>query len=283
MTDPRARCQTRLGLLLLVGLLPPWYAAADVVDSVNTVRDGGCGGRVAGVAPLRESARLDEVAKRLSQGSALRTAEQSAQYHAVSSFSVSISPVQLSGDVERLVEQQFCRQIVNPAFREIGTWRRGAVVWIAVAEPFAPPARRDRGYISHRVLELTNEARAHARRCGSTPYAAAPPLELNTVLGRAARAHSADMALWGYMDHTGRDGSSPQERITRAGYRWREVGENLASGMMTPEEVVAGWVRSPDHCANVMDPLFREMGVAFGVNPHDDAGVYWAQELGAPR
>ncbi len=283
MTDPRKRCQTLLALLLLAALLRPWSAAADVVDSVNTVRDGGCGGRVTGVALLRESARLDEVAKRLSQGSDLRTAEQSAQYHAVSAFSVSVSPVQASGDVEGLIARQFCRQIANPAFREIGTWRRGAVVWIAVAEPFVPPARRDRAAISRRVLELTNEARAQARRCGPTPFAAARPLTLNASLARAARAHSDDMALWGYMEHTGRDGSTPQQRITRAGYRWREVGENLASGMLTPDEVVAGWLRSPDHCANLMDPLFRQMGVAFGVNPHDDAGVYWAQEFGALR
>ena len=90
------------------------------------------------------------------------------------------------------------------------------------------------------------------------------------------------MALFGHMDHTGRDGSTPAERITRSGYHWSEMGENLASGVMTPEEVVAGWVESPEHCANLMDPLYREMGVAFAVNPHNDAGVYWAMEFGTP-
>jgi len=279
MTDLRTRCQI---LLLVPALLGPPYAAADVVDAINTVRDGGCGGRVR-AAPLRENERLDEVARRLSQGSDLTTAQQAAGYHAASSFSVSISHVPPSGDVERILATQFCQQSTNPAFREIGTWRRGGTVWIALAEPFAPPTTRERGAISRRVLELTNQARAGARRCGATPFAVAPPLTLNATLGRAALEYSKQMATWGYMNHTGHDGSSPAERITRSGYHWREVGENLASGIMTPEQVVTGWLGSPEHCANLMDPLFTQMGVAYAVNPHDAAGVYWALEFGTPR
>ena len=279
MTDLRTRCQI---LLLVPALLGPPYAAADVVDAINAVRDGGCGGRVR-AAPLRENERLDEVARRLSQGSDLTTAQQAAGYHAASSFSVSISHVPPSGDVERILATQFCQQSTNPSFREIGTWRRGTTVWIALAEPFAPPKTRERGAISRRVLELINQARARARRCGATPFAVAPPLTLNATLGRAAQEYSNQMATWGYMNHTGHDGSSPAERITRSGYHWREVGENLASGIMTPEQVVTGWLGSPEHCANLMDPLFTQMGVAYAVNPHDAAGVYWALEFGTPR
>ena len=155
-------------------------------------------------------------------------------------------------------------------------------MWLALAEPFRPPAPHDQGEVSRRVLELTNQARARARRCGPTPFAAVAPLMLNARLSHVAQRYAQDMAAFGYMDHTGHDGSSPAARITRSGYRWREVGENLASGIMTPEEVVAGWLTSPDHCANLMDPLFREMGVAFAVNSHRDAGVYWAMEFGTP-
>jgi len=280
MTDLRARCQL---LLLLAGLLAPWCAAADIVDAVNIVRYGGCAGRVHSAPPLRESERLDEVAKRLSQGSDLTTAQQAAGYHAATSFSVSISHVPVSGDVEQIVTRQFCQQATNPAFREIGTWRRGSTVWIALAEPFAPPPARDSTAISRRVLQLTNQARAQARRCGATPYAAAPLLSLDATLERAARDYARQMATWGYMDHTGHDGSSPAERITRSGYRWREIGENLASGQMSAEQVVSGWLGSPEHCANLMDPLFRQMGVAYAINAHDRMGVYWAQEFGSPR
>jgi uncharacterized protein YkwD len=282
MTDLRSGCQFLLLLLARLALLAPLACAADVMDAVNAVRDGGCGGRPGGVAPLRESALLDEVAHRLSQGTDLRTAEQFAGYHAASSFSVSISHVPPSGDVAVIVARQFCPQVSNPAFREIGTWRKGADVWIALAEPFRPPAPHNQGAVSRRVLELTNRARARARRCGATPFAAVAPLTLNATLAHAALLYAEDMATFGYMSHTGHDGSSPAARITRSGYRWREVGENLASGIMTPEEVVAGWLDSPEHCANLMDPLFSQMGVAFAVNPHREVGVYWAAEFGTP-
>src|SRR6266699_3138613 len=165
MTDPRIRCQILLLLAaLLVALLAPLAAAADVIDYVNSVRRHGCGGHAGGLVPLRESTRLDEVAQQL------------AGYHAASAFSVQISGVPPSGDVGRVIVRQYCEQSTNPAFREIGTFRRGADVWVALAEPFAPQAVRDRAALSRRVLELTNEARARARQCGSAYFEAAPPL-----------------------------------------------------------------------------------------------------------
>jgi uncharacterized protein YkwD len=281
MTDLRTTCHSAVALLLALHV--PAAASADVIDSVNAVRHVGCDGSHPGVAPLRENARLDEAAHRLSQGTDLRTALRSAGYHEVSSFSVSISNVPPSGDVERTLARQFCQQVINPAFREMGTWRIGTSVWIALAEPFTPPATADLGEVSRRVLQLTNEARAHPRRCGTTPYAAAPPLSTSTKLSQVALAYARDMAAFGYMDHTGRDGSSPAERITRGGYRWSEVGENLASGVMRADEVVAGWLGSPEHCANLMNPLYQQMGVGFAVNPHDQRGVYWAMEFGTAR
>jgi uncharacterized protein YkwD len=279
MTDPRRGRH----LLLLVALLLPVAAAADVVDAVNAVRRTGCDGRPGGVPPLRENRRLDEVAHRLAQGAPLEAAEQRSGYHAVSSFSVEISGVPPSGDVAAILGRQFCPQATNAAFRELGSYARGGDVWLAFAEPFAPPAAGDLGAISRRVLALTNAARGHPRRCGATAFAAVPPLTLNATLARVALDYAHDMAAHGYMDHTGRDGSSPQGRVTRAGYRWREVGENLAGGVMTAEAVVDGWLQSAEHCANLMDPVFREMGVAFAVNPHDERGVYWALEFGTPR
>ena len=281
MTDLRTRCHTALALL--AALLLPAAAGAEVIDSVNAVRSSGCGGRYRGAPPLRENARLDEAARRLSEGTDLRTALQSAGYHEVSSFSVSISNVPPSGDIERTLALQFCQQVTNPMLREMGTWRRGGTVWIALAEPFAPPAPHDLGDISRRTLSLTNEARARPRRCGPTPYAAAPPLASSAALAQVALAYARDMAAWGYMDHTGRDGSTPAQRVTRGGYRWSEVGENLASGVMTPEQVVGGWLASAEHCGNLMDPRYRHMGVAFAVNPYDKRGVYWAMEFAAPR
>ncbi|HXW74272.1 MAG TPA: CAP domain-containing protein [Steroidobacteraceae bacterium] len=281
MTDLRRGCHC--ARLLLAVLLLPAASSADVLDAVNAARRSGCGTRSAALPPLRESARLDAVAQRLSQGEELRIAEQGAGYHAVSSFSVKISGVPPSGDVTNIVARQFCPQLTNPAFLDLGTWRIGTDVWIALAEPFRPPAPQDLAAISDHVLALTNQARSQARRCGTSSFAAAAPLAADATLAKVALAYAREMARYGYMDHTGRDGSSPEERIARGGYRWREAGENLASGIMTAEAVVDGWLASPEHCANLMYPLYREMGVAFAVNPHDEMGVYWAMEFGTPR
>ena len=271
--------------LLVIALLAlaPLTAAADIVSSVNKVRAQGCPGRRGGVTPLRETRQLDAVARQLARGIDLRRAEKEANYHAVSSASVEISGVPDSGDVEHIVARQFCSASTEPDFREIGTFRHGSDVWIALAKPFTPPLVRDSAAISRRVLELTNEARAHARRCGGTTFQAVPPLALNGLLERAALDHSLDMAAHNYMDHTGRDGSSPADRISRTGYKWRLVGENLASGMMTPDEAVAGWLQSPHHCANLMTARFTEMGLGFAVNASTDAGVYWTQTFGTMR
>jgi uncharacterized protein YkwD len=200
----------------------------------------------------------------------------------VSSASVEISGVPGSGNIERIISQQFCAEITNAAFREIGTYQRGTDVWIALAQPFTPPSPGNSAAIARRVLELTNQARSRPQRCGSTVFAAAPALSLDATLGRAALGHSEDMAAHNYMDHTGRDGSSPADRVTRVGYRWRSVGENLAKGVMTPEDAVAGWLQSPHHCANLMTPQFTQMGLAFAVNASTDAGVYWTQLFGTP-
>jgi len=117
-----------------------------------------------------------------------------------------------------MLATQFCQQSINPAFREIGVWTEGSQVWIAYGEPFTPPAAADRSAITARVLEQVNAARAHARRCGAASYPAVPALTHNALLERAALEYAQEMATFGFMSHTGRDGSAPQERITRSGY-----------------------------------------------------------------
>ena len=280
MTESLRLRQLFVSILLLTA---PLIASADVVSSVNKVRAYGCPGQRGGRVPLRESSRLNAVAKQLARGADLRWAQKEADYHAVTSASVMISNVPADGDVERIVGRQFCAASTEPAFREIGAYRRGTDVWIALAQPFTPPSPRDAGAISRRVLELTNEVRSHTQHCGGTTFAAVPPLSLNTSLERAALEHSKDMATHNYMDHTGRDGSSPADRITRTGYKWHMVGENLASGVMTPEEAVNGWLHSPHHCANLMTGRFTEMGIAFAINTRTDSGVYWTQTFGTTR
>ena len=130
------------------------------------------------------------------------------------------------------------------------------------------------------VLDLTNQARAVARSCGTTSYPAAPALTWNASLATAARNHASDMAVRNYFSHTSQDGRTFVQRATNAGYSgYRALGENIAAGQPTPESVVAGWLNSPGHCSNIMSANFRELGV--GVGTGGSYGIYWVQDFGA--
>ena len=54
----------------------------------------------------------------------------------------------------------------------------------------------------------------------------------NDTLARVALAHAQDMARYSYCRHEGRDASTPDDRFTRAGYRYHATAENIASGQI---------------------------------------------------
>jgi uncharacterized protein YkwD len=57
------------------------------------------------------------------------------------------------------------------------------------------------------------------------------------------------------------------------------VGENIAYGAKSAEEVVQSWLDSPGHCENIMDPRFAEMGIAYGAGQASRRSLYWVQLL----
>jgi uncharacterized protein YkwD len=171
----------------------------------------------------------------------------------------------------------------DAAMTEVGIYLDARQVWIVMAAPFAPSVEASAQAAGQRVLDLVNQTRATPRYCGNIAFNAARPVRWNDSLAQAARLHAEDMARYNYFSHSGRDGSDSALRVERAGYRYRSTGENLAAGQMRPEDAMAGWIKSPAHCANLMNPGFTEMGVAFAVDPRSDMGVYWTQAFGARR
>lgn len=122
---------------------------------------------------------------------------------------------------------------------------------------------------------------ARVRECGNTPYGPAPPVSWSDNLAMAAYLHSEDMVLNNFFSHTGSDGSSAGQRISRQGYPWRTYGENIAVGYPTVSSVIQGWLGSEGHCRNLMNPAFTEIGAGyaigqFGGNP---AACYWTFDL----
>ncbi|MCY1182408.1 uncharacterized protein, YkwD family [compost metagenome] len=132
-----------------------------------------------------------------------------------------------------------------------------------------------------KLLEQINTARTQARQCGSQSFSAAGPLTWNATLAGAAQEHTRAMANQNFFDHKDRDGRTPGDRAELAGYSAQLTGENIAAGLDSASKVVEGWLASPGHCANLMNPQFRELGAAYAVDPKSDAGIYWTAMFGA--
>jgi uncharacterized protein YkwD len=137
--------------------------------------------------------------------------------------------------------------------------------------------------LATRALELVNEVRARGTRCGARAFAPAPPLTFSGTLAGVALGHAADMAAHDYFEHENRAGKSPADRVRASGYLEKWVGENIAYGPKTIEDVVQGWLDSPGHCENIMDPRFVEMGIAYAAGRTSRHGLYWVQLLAEPR
>jgi uncharacterized protein YkwD len=86
-----------------------------------------------------------------------------------------------------------------------------------------------------------------------------------------------------YFEHQDLAGQSPADRVRAVGYREKLVGENIAYGPITVEEVVHGWLHSPDHCENIMDPRFAQMGLGMATGRASRRGLFWVQLLAEPR
>jgi uncharacterized protein YkwD len=270
---------------LFVLALPLRAAAGNLYAEINHLRASGGNCPAAQRLPeLRPQAALERAARELAQGGQLKESLQSAGYRATRTRVLSVT----GGGVgtraaEILAGQAYCAPLRHADMTEVGLHLDAKALWIVMAEPFAPPAAAAGRGVGLRVLELVNQARASARSCGSQMYKPAQPLRWNDSLALAAFLHAEDMARHNYFSHEGRDGSNPGQRVERIGYRYRAAGENIAGGQRTPEETVAGWMKSPGHCVNVMNASFTEMGAAFATDLRSEYGVYWAQAFGTPR
>jgi uncharacterized protein YkwD len=165
----------------------------------------------------------------------------------------------------------------------MGVYEHGAEAWLVFATPFTPADSVDPAELDRRVLQLINEARQEGRRCGRKRLAATTPLQANASLEHAALLHAQDMAADNFLEHEGSSGSLPGDRATAAGYAWSGIGENIAAGQTTAEEVVDTWLASSGHCENLMSPDYTDTGVAHAISRSSDKGTYWVQIFGKPK
>lgn len=102
--------------------------------------------------------------------------------------------------------------------------------------------------------------------------AGAKPLKANSLLNQAAQAKANDMAKKNYWSHNTPSGDSPWTFVEAKGYQYQKLGENLAAGFINAGAVVKGWLASPSHKANLLDPAYSEVGFGYANSPNFKAG-----------
>jgi len=124
-------------------------------------------------------------------------------------------------------------------------------------------------------LDLFNRVNAYRVSNGRSP------LLLDSRLQLAAKNHNDLMAFYKTMSHQ-LPGELPlaafgtnNDRYDLVGYNWNYAAENIARGYTSTASVMAAWISSPGHNANLLSPNARDIGVAYNSN-----GNFWTQNFG---
>jgi uncharacterized protein YkwD len=251
------------------------------VSAMQLLREGGCGGVLPPARPLQHIASLDKAAEQWAAGRSLTDAAERSGYQVHAAAGLHINGP--ASATMQLLKQAGCRTVANQAMRDVGVYQRGSNTWLVLASANVTPPVSQAPILATRALQLVNEVRARGARCGGRTFAPAPPVKLSDALAGVAFGHAADMARHNYFEHEDRTGHSPADRVRAVGYQEKLVGENIAYGPKSADEVVQGWLDSPGHCENIMDPRFAEMGIAFAPGQSTKRGLYWVQLLVAPK
>jgi len=178
------------------------------------------------------------------------------------------------------------KDVLSAAHRDLGVGAAeledGAALYVlifarSIEDAFASrtDALRDLARVRADMLAAVNRERARKRR---------PPVRESAVLDRVAQSYAADMLARGFYGHVSPERTGVSERARSAGYPAGRLGENLAKGQASVDEVMDGWMGSPEHRENILNPWFTEagFGVAFGKTA-EGPRVLWVQVFGRPR
>ncbi|RIJ12777.1 CAP domain-containing protein [Pseudomonas sp. 91RF] len=215
-------------------------------------------------------------------GGGLREQLKASGYAAVAVRSIRIVGAEDAEEAFDQLQDEHCSALIDAQYADIGISRARSEWQVVLARPVIDSRMGDNRSVGKALLAQVNAARARPRMCGRQRFAAARPLSWNPALGAAAQGHSKAMAYGNYFAHQDPDGDMPADRARSAGYRGRQIGENIAAGQSSPGSAMAGWLASPGHCANLMNPMFTQVGAGFASDARSDNGVYWTMLFGAP-
>lgn len=127
----------------------------------------------------------------------------------------------------------------------------------------------DTAEIQFRFLDAVNTLRAAS---------GASQVALSAELTAAAATHSRDMSLQNRPWHFGSDGSSPLDRVARAGFNGQMLGENISESFESELETLTAWMTDPNTRGVMLDPRATDLGIAWYQEP---AGkIWWTVILG---
>ncbi|KPB78646.1 Uncharacterized protein AC504_2080 [Pseudomonas syringae pv. maculicola] len=272
----------------LVPLLPMYASHASasderqLVQAINDFRG----------QPQRCEARMTKISRALTLNTSValpinfagssRDALKASGYQAVTVRTIRLAGAQSAGEAFGMLEKRYCGALLDPQYADIGITRERGDWRVVLAKPLIDESLEDVRSAGRILLAQVNAARAKPRMCGKQPFPSARPLSWNTTLETAAQGHSQSMASENYFTHRGFDNDSPADRARAAGYGGRQIGENIAAGQSSVSKAMASWLASPGHCANLMNPMFTEVGAAYATATNADYGVYWTMLFGAP-
>jgi uncharacterized protein YkwD len=219
-------------------------------------------------------ARLDQ---------AMRQAGYRAQRWIESEISSGLSLPEVAGYWRRQSGTTFS-QVVSRDFRDVGIGvaslegRPLYTLFFAVPEhdyyAERTAALKDLAAVRKGVLDLVNAERSKA---------GVPPLRLESRLSTAAQNHAEDMLAREYFAHASPEGRTVIHRAATAWYQFHMVGENIAHGQLSVEQVVKGWMESPEHRRNILDHAYIHMGLGLALGETSQGfEVEWVQTFGRP-
>lgn len=253
-----------------------------LIDSINSYRNQsqGCAGQASlELPPLSSDPRL--VLSITDMGNLQQQLSRTA-YPMVNVQAISLSGPRDAAAAMQAIRESFCQVVLDPQFVDIGVSRVDREWRIVVARPLLSARLGDWNSEGQKLLDAINAARAKPQQCGTQAMAATTPLVWNETLAQTAQGHSRAMANQNFFDHIDREGRTPGDRADLAGYSGQRIAENIAAGLDSPRKVLDGWLSSPGHCTNLMNPQLRELGAAYATDPKSDAGIYWTALLGTP-
>jgi uncharacterized protein YkwD len=172
---------------------------------------------------------------------------------------------------------------VNPMTRAALVRTLAPLLCLSCATPAAPPpesgqapakaksalSEEDKAFVRD-LLDAHNRERSAEKL---------PPLASDSALTTAAQSHAEDMAAHRKMTHDGSDGSTAPERLKRQGYKYQNMGENVAEGQRNVAGVMQTWMNSPPHRENILGK-FTQAGI--GLARDDEGNPYYCVDLGTP-